>query len=164
MKPVINLHDLKTEQFGQGEDFGAHIASFGPKIGARQLGARLVIVQPGKRGWPYHSHYANEEMFIILIGEGTLRYGNERFPVREGDVIAAPAGGKETAHQIINTSDAELRYLALSTMREPEICEYPDSEKFGAFAGIVSKGRDKADLLTFNRASDGVNYWDGETK
>jgi hypothetical protein len=46
---------------------------------------------------------------------------SERFAVRtgyiarSGDVIACPAGGRETAHQIINTGTDELRYLAVST-------------------------------------------------
>lgn len=164
MKPLINLAELKTEFFGHGKSFEAQIASFGKQIGARQLGIRLVVVPPGKRGWPFHSHYANEEMFIILKGSGTLRYGAERFPVREGDVIATPAGSKETAHQIINTSEAELRYLALSTLHDPEICEYPDSGKYGAYAGFESKGRANADLVTMNRAGHGVDYWDGEAE
>ena len=40
-------------------------------------------------------------------------------------------GGPETAHQIVNPSDAELRHLAVSTKISPELAEYPDSGKFG---------------------------------
>ncbi|MFP6743746.1 MAG: cupin domain-containing protein [Alphaproteobacteria bacterium] len=54
-------------------------------------------------------------MFVILEGIGTLRYDGERHPVRQGDVIFTPTG-PGTAHQIINTSDAELRYMALAPM------------------------------------------------
>ena len=35
--------------------------------------------------------------------------------------MACPAGGPESAHQIINCGDEELRYLAVSTQRAPEI-------------------------------------------
>ena len=65
------------------------------------------------RGSPFHSHRVNEEMFYVVAGEGEVRLGTERFPIRAGDVIACPPGGPETAHQIINTSNAELRYLAV---------------------------------------------------
>ena len=64
----------------------------GQAIGAQKLGSRLVVVPPGKRAWQFHLHHANEEMFVILTGTGTLRYGEDRFPLREGDVVAAPPG------------------------------------------------------------------------
>jgi uncharacterized cupin superfamily protein len=67
-------------------------------------------------------------MFVILSGAGTLRYGADRFPLRANDVIAAPPGSGK-AHQIINDSDGELRYLAISTMEHPEVAEYPDTER-----------------------------------
>jgi len=33
------------------------------------------------------------------------------------------------AHQIINTGTLAIRYLALSTLVDVEICEYPDPQK-----------------------------------
>ena len=41
-----------------------------------------------------------------------------------GDVIFIPPG-PECPHQIINTSDAPLKVLSVSTMETPEICEVP---------------------------------------
>ena len=64
-------------------------------------------------------------MFLILEGEGELRFGDQRYPIRKHDVIACPQGGPEVAHQIINTGTTTLRYLALSTMSEVDTCEYP---------------------------------------
>ena len=64
-------------------------------------------------------------MFFILEGEGELRFGDERYPIRKHDVIACPPGGPEVAHQIINTGATTMRYLALSTRDEADICEYP---------------------------------------
>jgi uncharacterized cupin superfamily protein len=87
------------------------------------------ILAPGTRGCPYHLHHAQEEMFVVLEGEGTLRVAGERLPIRTGDVVFIPAG-PQYPHQIINTSDAPLRYLSISTMEQPEGCEYPDSGKF----------------------------------
>jgi uncharacterized cupin superfamily protein len=66
-------------------------------------------------------------MFFILDGEGELRFGEQRFPIRRHDVIARPPGGPEVAHQIINTGTTTIRDLSLSTLVEVEACEYPDS-------------------------------------
>ena len=73
-------------------------------------------------------------------------------------VIAAPPGGKDTAHQIINTSDGELRYLAISTRLPYEVVEYPDSGKVMVRAGA-------AEQPTFRYRGDlrgARDYWDGE--
>ncbi len=79
-------------------------------------------------------------MFFILEGEGELRFGDKRFPLRRhDDVIACPPGGPEVAHQIINTGTTTMRYLALSTLVEVDACEYPDSGKVLIVAGKRGK-------------------------
>jgi uncharacterized cupin superfamily protein len=67
-------------------------------------------------------------MFFILSGQGEYRFGEETFPIKAGDVLAAPAG--KTAHQIVNTGAQELRYLGFSTIGSVDVLEYPDSKKF----------------------------------
>ena len=119
--PIVNLAELALEQYGKGGHFAAMLGRVGAKLGTRQIGCTLVVLEPGKRAWPYHLHYAEEELFVVLEGEGTLRYNDGEFPVRAGDVILTPPG-PGTAHQIINTSERELRYLALSGKRRPEVC------------------------------------------
>ena len=110
--------------------FASRMALVGAKIGARLLGYNITAVPPGMRAFPLHNHHVNEEMFFILSGSGELRVGEERHPLRAGDFIANPPGGPEVAHQIINTGNEELRYLAVSTLLTPEVVEYPDSGKF----------------------------------
>ena len=132
----------------------------GPRQGtaARKLGAGIDVLPPGKRACPYHFHYAQEEMFVILEGEGTLRVAAEMIPIRAGDVIDIPPG-PEYPHQIINTSDAPLKYLSISTQELPEVCEYPDSGKYVAFARV------KGTLLEggrMHRPDTDLDYWDGE--
>jgi uncharacterized cupin superfamily protein len=73
-----------------------------------------VRLVPGKRAWPYHSHHVIEEMFLILRGQGTLRHADGEYHIKGGDFICSPADPKQP-HQIINSSDEELTYLALST-------------------------------------------------
>ncbi len=98
-------------------------------IGARDLGYNLTVLPPGKMQCPFHSHHGEEEMFFILEGEGELRFGDERYPLRRNDVIACPTGGAEVAHQIVNTGTTPMRYLAISTVADLDACEYPDSGK-----------------------------------
>jgi uncharacterized cupin superfamily protein len=150
---VLNVEDLKLEHFKKGELYESHCARLGPQLGAKDLGYSYDVVPPGKRSCPFHSHRGEEEMFFIVRGAGTLRYGSESRRIRAGDVICCPTGGPDTAHQIINDSDVELVYLSVSTMMPAEVCEYPDSRKVGAYGG---------GLRHLTRTDDGVDYWVGE--
>ncbi len=124
---------------------------------ASKLGASIDIVAPGKLSCPYHFHYAQEEMFVILEGHGTLRVAGEMLPLKTGDVIFVPPG-PEYPHQLINTSDAPLKYLSVSTREQPEICEYPDSNKYLAY---VSSGEARS-FDVIQRSENSLDYWDGE--
>ena len=97
-------------------------------------------------------------MFFILEGEGELRFGDARYPIRQHDVIACPCGGAEVAHQIINTGTVDLRYLAVSTVAEIEVCEYPDSGK----VSLVVGPRGERSVRKMFRAEAGVDYYDRE--
>lgn len=169
--PVINLADLQirsvsAERAPRGDHAGQYDirwAEIGSRIGARKLGYNLTVVAPGKRSCPFHSHRFEEEMFFILEGSGELRYGDARHPLRAGDVIACPTGGPETPHQITNTGDTEMRYLSLSTMAPVEICDYPDSGKFGVFEDQPwDDARDREPFRHLARRGDTRDYWEGE--
>ena len=161
-KPFVNLSEVAFTRSNQhGEQFEARLAPVGPLVGAKKLGYNLTVVPPGKRAFPFHNHHANEEMFLILEGEGTLRYGDQRWPVRAGDCISCPAGGP--AHQLINTGAGELRYLAVSTTIDTDIFQYPYSGKFGAVGGRLPGTRpQEATFSGFFDENSRVDYWKGE--
>ncbi|MEM8787951.1 MAG: cupin domain-containing protein [Pseudomonadota bacterium] len=144
------------------ENFAATVASFGHKIGLKGLGVMYIQVDPGKRGFPFHNHLGNDEMFVILEGEGIYRFGDQEHPVKAGDVCGAPRGGPETAHQIINTGDKPLKYLGISTANDPDICEYPDSGKFAAIGIAPGTSFMDAHLRVVAKREDGRDYWEGE--
>jgi len=123
VKPIIHLDDVVLEHHTHGDKFEARDGSVGAAIGARQLGCSLTVVPPGKRAYPFHNHHVNEEMFVVLEGTGIVRIGATEHAIRAGDVIVTPAGGADTAHQIVNTSDRELRYLSVSTMIPMDVVE-----------------------------------------
>jgi uncharacterized cupin superfamily protein len=152
--------DLETETRAPLYDGGRSAGVIGPRAGlpGRKIGCSVDIVPPGKRACPYHFHYAQEEVFIVLEGSGTLRVAGEMIPIRAGDVISIPPG-PQYPHHILNTSDAPLKYLSLSTREFPEVCEYPDSGKYLAFTpqdGPLLKRR------RMHRADSALDYWDGE--
>jgi uncharacterized cupin superfamily protein len=154
---VVNLDELQLEHGSKGEKFEWNSARIGPKLGAKDLGYSYDVVPAGKVSCPFHSHHAEEEMFFIVKGTGLLRYGNETRKVRAGDFICCPTGGADTAHQLVNDSDAELAYISVSTMMPAEVCEYPDSKKIGAYGGL-SPSRVKHMTM----AGAAVDYWKDE--
>lgn len=169
LKPVVNLADLEFQPRmapvtgAAVERYEASFARVGALIGSRQLGYNITAVPPGKRAFPFHSHRVNEEMFFVLAGSGEVRIGAETYPLRQGDFVCCPIGGPETAHQIINTGHDELRYLAVSTQRAPEIWEYPDSGKFGVISEFSPPNGDQSNAFRlFGRVAGATDYWDGE--
>lgn len=162
-KPVLNIDEVPLREMAHGDGFASRLGRIGPLIGAKKLGCQLHVVPAGKKAFPRHAHHVNEEMFFIVSGEGTYRAGDETFPIRSGDVIAAPPGDGSTAHQIVNTSDDELRYLGFSTRHDPEVVEYPDSGKF-AVASMVPEdtGLRGARVAFIGRLENSIDYWDGE--
>ncbi len=170
-RPILNIADVQLQtaepsQAPKGKTAGNYDIRWGEiasRIGAHKLGYNLTVVAPGKRNCPFHNHHVEEEMFLILEGEGELRFGAKHYPIKPGDIIACPTGGPETAHQIINTGTAEMRYLAVSTLAAVEICEYPDSGKFGVYQEPPPDKDDKTQRFRFlSRPGESLDYWDGE--
>ncbi len=151
MKQIINLNLLKLADELVSGGYISSITRLRSLINLQSLGCSLIEVNSGNVSCPFHNHYANDELFYILSGKGKLRYGNEIYPLCAGDLISCPAGGIETAHQIINDSTAKLSYLAISTMNDPDVVIYPDSERYGVFVGSAPGGDpDKRKLLIFS--------------
>ena len=99
--------------------------------------------------WPYHSHSAQWEFYIIISGNGTVRDEGGKTEVRAGDAFVFPPG---EAHQIINTGATDLVFYIIADNPVGDTCHYPDSGKWSVFQGkdrVVLKG-------------DPADYFDGE--
>lgn len=170
--PIINLDELDyvrwDTRFTRAQQpphdrYGADVAAIGAKIGARKLGYNVTVIDPGKAAYPAHAHRINEEMFLVLEGQGEMRIGEARHAVRQGDVIACPPGGPETAHQLKNTGPGPLKVLMVSTFEPADVIDYPDSGKTGF--GLLTTGPDGKPQLTRAMIKTGdpqPGYWDGE--
>jgi len=157
---VRNLNTIPMQREQRVPLYDTVCARLGTDTAATKLGISIDIVAPGMRSCPYHFHYAQEEAFVVLDGEGSLRVAGEMLAIKTGDVVFIPPG-REYPHQIINTSDAPLKYLSISTKDSPEIVEYPDSGKYLAMAVSTQDGRREV-FGRMHREKDDLDYWDGE--
>ena len=160
-KPLVNIADLPLESWSRGELYASADTRIGPMIGVRNLGISYSEVPPGKSSCPFHNHHVEDEMFIVLSGTGTYRFGTESYPIKAGDVLGAPAGGQETAHQIINTGSEPLRYLALSNNTNAEVIEYPDSGRVRVDVGATGFHRFDGTFKDGGKLTP-MSYWEGE--
>lgn len=154
--PVVHLDQLPMEGYSRGSTFASEDGNIAGALKLTELGAVLTVVPPGKSACPFHVHQALDEMFVILEGEGSYRFGSETHAVKTGDVLGAPRGGPEYAHQLTNTGDTPLRYLAISSQAPMDVCQYPDSDKFMAWSSLGHG------LNYIGRTANSLDYWDGE--
>ena len=128
-------------------------------VDASSLGCSLYELPPGKRSWPYHYHTANEEAIYVLGGGGQLKTETGLEPLTAGDYVALPAD-ERGGHRVVNDGEDTLRYLAISTMNEPDVTIYPEMNKFGVFVGSPPGGRDERSFQGYYRIDDETEYWD----
>lgn len=118
----------------------------GAHLGARTTGLQHVVVAGGAESWPPHCHSAEEELFVVLEGDGSVVLGDERVPVRRGSVVARPPG-TGVAHTFIGP----VEYLAWGLHDPNDMCWYPRSKK------VSLRG------LGIRFFVEPVDYWEGET-
>ena len=158
---IRNFETIEKKRERRAPLYDALCARLGTGTASAKLGLSIDVVAPGMRSCPYHFHYAQEEAFVILEGEGSLRVAGEMLALVAGDVVFIPPG-PQYPHQIINTSAAPLKYLSISTRESPEVVEYPDSGKYLAMAsGALADGQPQV-FGRMHREADDLDYWDGE--
>ncbi|MFB6297015.1 MAG: cupin domain-containing protein [Salinirussus sp.] len=159
----VSSSDLEWTEYDRGEAVFRR-KQLGEAAGGRALGCSLHEIPAGKRAWPFHYHTANEEALYVLSGIGRVRMGSDEtvHAVEAGDYLALPTG-PEGSHRVSNTGEEPLRYLAVSTMRDPDVLVYPDSGKVGVHAGAPPGGdAEKRHVSAYFPEDAAVDYWTGE--
>ena len=87
--------------------FGAGDKDAGQLQGVARYGE--LTVAPGGTSATV-SYPAEEQMYFIEEGRGTLLYGDEKVPVKKDDFLYLPVG---TAHGVTNTSDAPVKVIVM---------------------------------------------------
>ena len=122
----------------EGDEEGGSWRLLGRQAGAVRTGLNWGRLPAGEEGAPPHSHSADEEIFVVLEGEGLLelhpspqraRGGSvyEEHPIRAGSVISRPAG-TGIAHGL-RAGPSGMTFLAYGTRRPDDVCYYPRSNK-----------------------------------
>jgi uncharacterized cupin superfamily protein len=153
---IVNLDAVQPTITERG---GSHLTRLMLTAGHMQrTGLQHVMLAPGTMGFPPHCHSAQEELFVILDGEGVLllfppapvgaQPAIHEHPLRRGSVIARPAG-TGVAHAF-RAADTGLTYLAYGTRQSWDVTWYPRSQKVGLLG-----------LQVFGRL-ERCGYWDGE--
>ena len=149
---VVNLDELEG-------DAGGRVKPLARSAGADLTGLNWARLEEGEEGAPPHLHSADEEIFVVLDGEGVLqlwptpqrvRQGvdYEEHPIRAGHVISRPASSG-IAHGF-RAGPPGMTMLAYGTRRPNDVCYYPRSNKI-YFRGLGLIAR-----------LDDLDYADGE--
>lgn len=134
----INLAEISIEKFrspkGQYRRLSQHVSQalagvngLGTSGMALPFEVELVRVPAGAINWPYHSHSARWELYLIIAGRGEVRTPSGVANVREGDCMVHPPG---EAHQITNTGATDLVYYIIADTPASDVRHFPDSKKW----------------------------------
>ena len=134
--PDANIWSDDWEFQRSDEDWAADKTTVLPR--GEKIGATLYEVPAGKTGGYYHFHHGAEELLVVLRGRATLRTPDGERELDEGAVVHFHVG-PDGAHQIINRSDAPIRYLMVSNRPSPEAVEYPDTRQVSVMAFTESQ-------------------------
>jgi uncharacterized cupin superfamily protein len=154
---MTNIYEPTFEEGQRPRGFRSRRARIGYELGTELIGASLWELPPGEAAYPYHFHYADEELVIVLSGRPSLRTPDGTRDLEPGEALRFPVG-EEGAHQILNRSGESATFLAISSHGRPDVVVYPDSDKIGVGERLPQGGG----LRAFFRRSDAIDYFDGE--
>ena len=144
---VVRLEDLEPELLDRGE-FGDSSRELGSAAGSVETGLNHSEIPPGKLNCPVHCHSAEEEVFVVLDGDGICILGEDEHAVWAGSVVARPA--RTRVGHAFRGGDGGMKLLAYGTREPNDIAWYPRSKK------VYLRG---VGLMT--RVTE-LDYWDGE--
>jgi uncharacterized cupin superfamily protein len=145
---IVNVRDVEGRPVQRGRVSRVR-RDLGSAVGSVHTGIQQVEVSAGCESVPLHCHSLEEEIFVVLGGDGVLVLDDaQETPVRPGHVVARPPG-TGVAH-LFRAGDRGLTYLAWGTREPADLCFYPRSNKI-SFRGVKLIGR-----------LERLDYWDGE--
>jgi uncharacterized cupin superfamily protein len=130
------------------------------RLHAEQIGASLYELEPGQKTWPYHFHYGEEEMVVVLGGTPTLRDPEGERQLEAGDVVLFKRG-PEGGHLLRNDTDDPVRLLMISSLAEVDVAVFPDSDKIVALSAPPGKAPEESFYLVVPQNA-AVDYFEGE--
>ena len=86
----------------------------GGQLGASQIGARMWRLEPGKAS-TNHRHFTQEELYVLLEGEGRVRVGTDVLTLAPLDALLVEP---DTHRQLFNDTEADQLWLVVGAPRE----------------------------------------------
>jgi uncharacterized cupin superfamily protein len=141
---IVHMDDVEEEEFRSG-DCGVRSRRLGAAAGSELAGLNVDVVEPGMlNGFP-HCHSAEEELFVVLEGDGVCLLGDEEHPVERGTVVSRPAGTR-VAHTFRGGAEG-MTILVYGTREPNDICYYPRSGRVVLRGvGVVGRFQPVADM------------------
>jgi uncharacterized cupin superfamily protein len=146
---IVALSEVEAQPLRHASNVNRVRRDLGRAAGSARSGLQHVTVTPVGRSSPRHCHAVEEELFVVIEGDGIVSLGDDEHPVRAGSIVARPPA-TGVAHSFQAGRDG-MTLLAYGTRDPGDMCWYPDSSKV-AFRGLGVIAR-----------VERMNYWDGET-
>jgi len=155
---IVNVDDVPVREVRRGS-VASDWRDLGRVAGSERTGLKHVTVLPGMLSVAPHCHGAEEDIFVVLEGEGTLELTpspeapddaveTSEHAVRRGSTVARRPGTR-VAHTF-RAGAGGLTLLAYGTREPSDVCYYPRSNKI-SFRGVNLIAR-----------LERLDYWDGE--
>ena len=153
MPTIFRSKDLKfKEDKSSIENFKIQTAfpRLSELVNSEHLIFDIRLLNPDQFSFPYHFHRQAEELMFVISGSLTMRSPEGFQILNQGDTIFFEMGDTGS-HQLYNHTQSACTYLDIKTIKDNDICEYPDSGKIN-----ISAHRE-----VFEKKSQ-VDYFKGE--
>jgi uncharacterized cupin superfamily protein len=121
----VKLVDVRPFDYGFGGNIRARMADIGRSLGSKTIGLAIQTVAPGCMSSPRHKHVFQEEILLVMQGNGVLLHGGERVAVGPGDCFCYLPEDPEP-HAFENDGQVDLVIWAFGNRFPHEVCLYPD--------------------------------------
>ncbi|MGH8099940.1 MAG: cupin domain-containing protein [Chthoniobacterales bacterium] len=110
----------------------------------------IARFEPGQTPYPFHSHGAQWEFYLVISGKGLVRHSDGTTPIETGDAFLFKP---DERHQLINPAQSteDLVLYVVADNPTSESCYYPDSKKWIVYSPERRLMR-----------SEALDYYDGE--
>lgn len=155
----VNINNIEEEAWESPKGrFKASFKGVSIELGRDRVSTDLLERHPfdveitkipaGATNFPFHSHSAQWEFYIVISGKGTVRDDEGWTEIESGDAFVFKPGEN---HQIKNDSTEDLVFYVIADNPIGESCYYPDSNKWNVPLPSPRCLR-----------SDNIDYFDGE--
>jgi quercetin dioxygenase-like cupin family protein len=86
----------------------------GKQLEAKELGARMWRLEPGQAS-TWHRHFTQEELYVLVEGEGRVRVGEEVLTLAPQDTLLVDP---DTPRQLFNDTEADQLWLVVGAPQE----------------------------------------------